>query len=102
VRRNVSWRHETLTIAPQPNGQRLMFRHQGEAYVEAPRRSELRESPDTAENTPLLCGADPANEADSLTLAEVIRDQGVFEEWRGRRHKYCYAGDGYRYLGYRA
>jgi hypothetical protein len=39
----------------------------------------------------------PANEADFIELFATIRRDGVIKEWRGRKYRYWYRGDGFRY-----
>lgn len=38
-----------------------------------------------------------ADDADYVLLFEAIQSQGVVERWRGRRGRYLYPGDGWRY-----
>jgi len=40
---------------------------------------------------------DEANEAAYVALFNAIAADGVFERWRGRRKRYLYPGDGWKY-----
>jgi hypothetical protein len=39
----------------------------------------------------------PENDADYVKLFHTIGQRGVWEESRGHRYQYWYAGDGYKY-----
>jgi hypothetical protein len=38
-----------------------------------------------------------ANEADFVALFRAVRENGVWEKWGGRRYRYWYAGNGFKY-----
>jgi hypothetical protein len=38
-----------------------------------------------------------ANEGEYVKLFGLITEHGVWEEWKGRRYQYWYAGDGFKY-----